>query len=131
MVHLYIHHRRFCAAGWLSKGPKYQLCLNIMKQRRRLYKFFTRCIMVNSALKYPLFASEMKRLIGRPFSDPCVQADMKNMTCSVVNVSGQPRVQVNHKGKELSLTPEAVSLSFESLRPYSRSEEGTPASNLT
>ncbi|XP_034253822.1 heat shock 70 kDa protein-like isoform X2 [Thrips palmi] len=53
--------------------------------------------------------SEMKRLIGRSFSDPCVQADVQNLTCRVVNNEGQPQVLVQHRGKELSLTPEQVS----------------------
>lgn len=41
---------------------------------------------------------DIKRLIGRKFSDKDVQRDMKHFPFKVVNKSGQPKVEVDIKG---------------------------------
>nr|WCD24762.1 Tyr p 28 allergen [Tyrophagus putrescentiae] len=52
---------------------------------------------------------DAKRLIGRHFDDPTVQADMKHWSFNVVNKSGKPKIQVNYKGEEKSFFPEEIS----------------------
>ena len=39
-------------------------------------------------------AFDAKRLIGRRFDDPNVQADMINLSFNVINDSGQPKIKV-------------------------------------
>ncbi|KAI9659601.1 MAG: ATPase with role in protein import into the ER [Alyxoria varia] len=52
---------------------------------------------------------DIKRMIGRKFSDKDVQGDMKHFPFKVVNKDGQPRVSVEVSGSEKSFTPEEVS----------------------
>ena len=52
---------------------------------------------------------DAKRLIGRNFSDSAVQKDMKHWPFTVVNVDGQPKLQVEHQGAAKVLSPEEVS----------------------
>lgn len=52
---------------------------------------------------------DAKRLIGRDFNDPTVQADKKHWPFSVVNHNGKPRVQVEYKGEEKTFAPEEIS----------------------
>ncbi|KAF2726181.1 immunoglobulin heavy chain-binding protein, KAR2 [Polychaeton citri CBS 116435] len=52
---------------------------------------------------------DVKRLIGRKFSDRDVQKDIKHLPFKVVDKSGQPRVQVDVKGDNKVFTPEEVS----------------------
>ena len=40
---------------------------------------------------------DAKRLIGRRFDDPTVQADMKHWSFTVVNDGGKPKIQVRTK----------------------------------
>merc|ERR1712102_275160 len=40
---------------------------------------------------------DAKRLIGRDFSDPTVQADMKHWPFKVDNYRGKPKLHVEHK----------------------------------
>jgi heat shock protein 1/8 len=40
---------------------------------------------------------DAKRLIGRPFNDPAVQADMKHWPFKVVDVGGKPVIEVEFK----------------------------------
>ncbi len=52
---------------------------------------------------------DAKRLIGRPFDDPLVQADMDYWPFEVVNDgSGKPMIQVQLKGKTKRFTPEEI-----------------------
>ncbi len=53
---------------------------------------------------------EVKRMIGRKFSDPIVQEDMKLWSYDVVN-DGQdkPKVKVMHQGIEKTFYPEEIS----------------------
>ncbi|CAK9796030.1 Heat shock 70 kDa protein cognate 4 [Anthophora quadrimaculata] len=49
---------------------------------------------------------DAKRLIGRRFEDPTVQADMKHWPFTVVNDSGKPKIQVHYKGETKTFFPE-------------------------
>lgn len=53
---------------------------------------------------------DAKRLIGRRFSDPVVQADMKHWPFTVVQgPGGKPLIQVNFKGETKTFAPEEIS----------------------
>jgi heat shock protein 1/8 len=52
---------------------------------------------------------DAKRLIGRKFDDPTVQADMKHWPFKVVSEAGRPKIQVEFKGETKSFFPEEVS----------------------
>jgi heat shock protein 1/8 len=52
---------------------------------------------------------DAKRLIGRKFSDPEVQADMKHFPFKVVDKAGKPVIQVEYKGETKQFTPEEIS----------------------
>lgn len=52
---------------------------------------------------------DAKRLIGRKFNDPEVQADMKHFPFKVVEKGGKPVISVEFKGEEKQFTPEEIS----------------------
>src|SRR6266487_4451503 len=52
---------------------------------------------------------DAKRLIGRKFHDPEVQADMKHFPFQVVDKGGKPVIQVEFKGDTKFFTPEEIS----------------------
>ncbi|NXI67217.1 HSP70 protein, partial [Anseranas semipalmata] len=52
---------------------------------------------------------DAKRLIGRKYSDPTVQSDMKHWPFRVVNEGGKPKVQVEYKGEMKTFFPEEIS----------------------
>jgi len=52
---------------------------------------------------------DAKRLIGRRFNDPAIQADMKHWPFKVVDKDGKPYMQVTYKGELKTFTPEEVS----------------------
>ncbi|KAK2704777.1 heat shock 70 kDa protein cognate 4-like [Artemia franciscana] len=52
---------------------------------------------------------DAKRLIGRRFDDPTVQADMKHWSFNVVSDGGKPKVQVEYKGEKKTFAPEEIS----------------------
>ena len=55
---------------------------------------------------------DAKRLIGRDFSDPNVQSDMKHFTYTVKGEhgsTGKPKIVVTHKGEEKMFDPEQIS----------------------
>lgn len=52
---------------------------------------------------------DVKRLIGRKFSDAIVQNDMKYWPFNVVQVGEMPAIQVTDKGQELKLFAEQIS----------------------
>jgi len=53
---------------------------------------------------------DAKRLIGRKFSDPVVQADMKHWPFKVVSKEGdKPMIQVIYKGETKLFAPEEIS----------------------
>lgn len=52
---------------------------------------------------------DAKRLIGRKFNDPEVQADMKHFPFKVVEKNGKPIIEVQFKGETKQFTPEEIS----------------------
>ncbi|XP_014239186.1 heat shock 70 kDa protein cognate 2-like [Cimex lectularius] len=52
---------------------------------------------------------DAKRLIGRRFDDPKIQADMKHWPFMVVSDGGKPKIQVEYKGEVKRFAPEEVS----------------------
>lgn len=52
---------------------------------------------------------DAKRLIGRKFEDPTVQADMKHWSFKVVSEGGKPKIQVEYKGEVKTFFPEEIS----------------------
>ncbi|KAL1864384.1 hypothetical protein VTK73DRAFT_5927 [Phialemonium thermophilum] len=52
---------------------------------------------------------DAKRLIGRKFSDPEVQADIKHFPFKVIDRDGKPVIEVEFKGEKKVFTPEEIS----------------------
>ena len=52
---------------------------------------------------------DAKRLIGKNFSDPTVQSDMKHFSYDVINKSGKPFIKVQFKNEERVFSPEEIS----------------------
>ncbi|KAL0267390.1 UNVERIFIED_CONTAM: hypothetical protein PYX00_009677 [Menopon gallinae] len=52
---------------------------------------------------------DAKRLIGRKYDDPKIQADMKHWPFKVVADCGKPKLEVEFKGERKTFTPEEIS----------------------
>jgi len=52
---------------------------------------------------------DAKRLIGRKFEEPTVQADMKHWPFTVVDAGGKPKLQVEYQNETKTFTPEEIS----------------------
>lgn len=52
---------------------------------------------------------DAKRIIGRKYSDPIVQSDMKYWPFAVVNVNDKPHIEVEFQGTKKQFTPEQIS----------------------
>lgn len=52
---------------------------------------------------------DVKRLIGREFSDPVVEEEIGKMPFKVVNKGGRPKVVVDYMGDSKEFTPEQIS----------------------
>jgi len=52
---------------------------------------------------------DAKRLIGRKFADPEVQADMKHFPFKIIERGGKPVIEVEFKGENKTFTPEEIS----------------------
>jgi heat shock protein 1/8 len=52
---------------------------------------------------------DAKRLIGRKFNDPAVQADMKHWSFKVVDDNSKPKIQVEYKNELKTFIPEEIS----------------------
>jgi len=52
---------------------------------------------------------DAKRLIGRRFDDPPVQADMKHWPFKVISEGGKPKIQVEYKSENKTFFPEEIS----------------------
>ncbi|KAG8860838.1 70-kilodalton heat shock protein [Tulasnella sp. 330] len=52
---------------------------------------------------------DAKRLIGRKFADPEVQADIKHFPFTVVDKGGKPYAQVEYRGETKTFSPEEIS----------------------
>lgn len=64
----------------------------------------------NAANQSPLHTIyEIKRMIGREFSDPILQKDLKLLTYKVVNENNRPRVEVEVNGETKLYSPEEIS----------------------
>ncbi|CAL9130799.1 unnamed protein product [Musa textilis] len=69
---------------------------------------------------------DVKRLIGRRFSDPSVQNDMRSWPFKVVDGQGdRPQIVVQHKGEEQQFTAEEItSMILEKMREIAESHLG-------
>ncbi|EJT46404.1 heat shock protein 70 [Trichosporon asahii var. asahii CBS 2479] len=52
---------------------------------------------------------DAKRLIGRKFSDPEVQSDMKHWPFKVIDKGTKPYIQVEYRGEQKQFSPEEIS----------------------
>ena len=52
---------------------------------------------------------DAKRLIGRKFEDPTVQADINAFSFGVIDSNGKPIISVEHKGEAKTFQPEEIS----------------------
>lgn len=52
---------------------------------------------------------DAKRLIGRRFSDPTVQDDMRHWPFEVINDNDKPKIRVQHKNETKTFYPEEIS----------------------
>ncbi|CAF1641178.1 unnamed protein product, partial [Didymodactylos carnosus] len=50
-----------------------------------------------------------KRLIGKTYNDPTVQADMRYWPFRIINDDGKPKIQVEYKYETKIFTPEQIS----------------------
>ncbi|CAG8728983.1 10563_t:CDS:2, partial [Funneliformis mosseae] len=51
----------------------------------------------------------VKRLIGRNFSDEVIQSDIKHWPFKIIEKNGKPHIQVSFKGEKKDFTPEEIS----------------------
>jgi L1 cell adhesion molecule like protein len=51
---------------------------------------------------------DVKRLIGRRFEEPSVQADIKHFSYNVVNSNGKPMIEVEYKNEKQQYSPEQI-----------------------
>lgn len=52
---------------------------------------------------------DAKRLIGRKFDDPAIQADMKHWPFEVISAEGKPKIEVFYKDEKKNFFPEEIS----------------------
>lgn len=73
---------------------------------------------------------DIKRLIGRKYDDPDVQADIKHFPFKVHNKGGKPVVRVPVKGEEKTFTPEEISaMVLGKMKEIAESYLGRPVKN--
>ncbi|KAL2159750.1 hypothetical protein VTH06DRAFT_1883 [Thermothelomyces fergusii] len=73
---------------------------------------------------------DAKRLIGRKFTDPEVQADMKHFPFKVIDRNGKPVIEVEFKGETKVFTPEEISsMVLTKMRETAESYLGGPVTN--
>jgi len=74
---------------------------------------------------------DAKRLIGRKFNDPVVQADMKHWPFRVVSgADNKPQILVNFKGEEKKFNPEEISsMVLTKMKEIAESYLGKPIKN--
>uniref|UniRef100_K3ZF53 Uncharacterized protein n=1 Tax=Setaria italica TaxID=4555 RepID=K3ZF53_SETIT len=73
---------------------------------------------------------DMKRLIGRRFSDPSVQSDMKLWPFKVVAGAGdKPMVMVNYRGEEEQFSAEITSMVLTEMKEIAEAHIGSTVKN--
>jgi L1 cell adhesion molecule like protein len=73
---------------------------------------------------------DAKRLIGRKFTDPVIQADMKHWPFGVIDKDGKPIIEVDFKGERKQFLPEEISaMVLTKLKQTAESYLGTPVSS--
>ena len=73
---------------------------------------------------------DVKRLIGRRFADPEVQADMKHWPFKVIDKGGKPVIEVEYKGEKKTFTPEEISsMILTKMRETAEAYLGQPTKN--
>jgi len=73
---------------------------------------------------------DAKRLIGRKFADPEVQADMKHFPFKIIDRAGKPVIEVEFKGERKTFTPEEISsMVLTKMREIAESYLGTTVNN--
>ncbi|QDS72851.1 78 kDa glucose-regulated protein [Venturia effusa] len=73
---------------------------------------------------------DIKRLIGRKFSDSDVKKDMKHFPFKVIGRDGQPRVKVDVHGEEKTFSPEEISaMVLQKMKEVAESYLGQKVSN--
>ena len=74
---------------------------------------------------------DVKRLIGRKFSDKEVQHDKKYLPFEIVNQNSKPYVRVQVQGQEKTFAPEQVSaMVLEKMRDIAENYLGTSVKNV-
>lgn len=74
---------------------------------------------------------DAKRLIGRKFSDPIVQSDMKHWPFKVVQMTGdKPHIQVQYLGETKNFSPEEISsMVLTKMKETAEAYIGSPVKN--
>ncbi len=73
---------------------------------------------------------DAKRMIGRDFSDPKLQEDMKHFSFKVVDRNNKPKIKVNYKGEDKEFTPEEISaMVLTKMKQTAESYLGQPVKN--
>jgi L1 cell adhesion molecule like protein len=73
---------------------------------------------------------EAKRMMGRDWTDPILQNDLKLFPYKVVNVNNKPKVEVTFKGEPKQFTPEEISaMILTKMKNIAESYLGKPVKN--
>jgi len=73
---------------------------------------------------------EAKRMMGRDWTDPILQSDLKLFPYKVVNVNNKPKVEVTFKGEPKQFTPEEISaMILTKMKNIAESYLGKPVKN--
>lgn len=106
-----------CLACWDEKTNKAEVISSASGRTMPSWVAFTReGKMVGSAAKAQVATNprntvyDVKRIIGRPFTDPVVSEEAKSFPFSVVEGShGEPKIRIDWRGESKELNPEEIS----------------------